>query len=322
MNIEILHWLGCLLALAAGSVLTFQSLMGIRYKYASHDVLLLYLLVIVPDCVLYLNYLPFFSYSIVNGSMPSGAACTLSGFVIVTSICATNIAICFQSYAVYARVVYQRQITLNHIYIYLVISWLIGIAMAILYLDQFGIGPYKGLYCCVGGKYTWGNSIPIFFCFSLSFLSILVCYVKLFWYTKEVRDHIRASAAIVPQDELLWSVVRQGLVVLVGYYAAWFGVVLNSLLELTGYEYPLWRDVLASWAIKGGAVFDALMCLAAYRKLRAYDPIPLEDLIAHARHEAMSPRIRRSQIFPISSPDTRNRGNQYGNAQRASSIEF
>eukprot|EP00455_Lapot_gusevi_P034337 TRINITY_DN3782_c0_g1_i5.p1 TRINITY_DN3782_c0_g1~~TRINITY_DN3782_c0_g1_i5.p1 ORF type:complete len:350 (-),score=31.48 TRINITY_DN3782_c0_g1_i5:432-1415(-) len=263
---ESLHWVVCLLALSMGSVLTLLSLAAIRSRYRAHDTLLLFLLVLAPDVVLYLNYIPFFSAALINEGIPTGAACTLSGFFIVSSICATNLGICFQSYAIYARVAHQKRITLTHIALYGGVSWSIGFGVAILYLIQFEMGPYKGLYCCVAGHYSWENSLPIFIFFLLSMGSIVIFYGKLFLHARETALVIKNTSK---KDEILWGIVKRGLVVLCGYYVAWFGVTLNSLQELTGSSYPLWRDIAASWCIKSGALFDAIMCLITFWKLQA-----------------------------------------------------
>eukprot|EP00455_Lapot_gusevi_P043805 TRINITY_DN5383_c0_g1_i2.p1 TRINITY_DN5383_c0_g1~~TRINITY_DN5383_c0_g1_i2.p1 ORF type:complete len:439 (-),score=33.78 TRINITY_DN5383_c0_g1_i2:135-1451(-) len=285
MNQIEVYWLTCLLLMAVGSILTASAMWNVVRRSSQQHVLLNFLHFLIPDAVMYLNYISLFAYSLLNHGLPEGFACNLSAFFIIATVVAVNLGICFHSYHIKHFIISssssmpsQHLNSKKPILRSIALSWLVGLLVGLSYVLQDQAGSFKNLYC-MSPTFTLENSLLVLLSFVASLGSIMYHYGQVYKHTRRIRTQIYDSISMTTgtstvsdlNDPLLFDIMKRAGLMMAMYYIAWSGVTVNALITLWGgslYPYPLWRDMVASGLIKVGSIMNSLLCLQHFWKKR------------------------------------------------------
>jgi hypothetical protein len=254
IDIYHLHRQVCIILLTLGFINYMYTLGKWLYFYLktkhNTDYLIVFFSMVICDLILLLNYIPFYIYSLIYNELPPNLGCSISSIVIIMDIVAYNGSIINISLYLYFLIVKEKKISMKIITFSIVFWWIIGICTAAYYYSINVIGNYKNLYCCISTTHTIQNSFPIFFFFLLSSSIMMIFYTKTYYHVKNYN---------VLHDNKHWNVAKRGVCMILCYYAAWFYVSFNAILDLNQLTYSLWNDIVASWLIKSSPLVNGFI---------------------------------------------------------------
>ncbi len=248
----------------------FFKLYRVNYKF--NQMVISFLHLVIPDIILFINYMPVYFASITRGALidSSSTWCQASGFMMCASICASNIG------AVAIAITTKRCLDFNDRKVdnkfqcmWGAAGWLVGIGLSVYYSAANQLGDYKTLYCGARDNTRYDVSIPVFAVFA-GCVTVMMYYYRRAWY--QVSNTVavsKSTPASTPVDNRAERIISTfGMKMCIAYYLSWAPVSIVAMLDTGKYTaYPLYLDIAAGWCIKCGCFATAYIVYSLMRNI-------------------------------------------------------
>jgi hypothetical protein len=138
------------------------------YRHEHHMITKTCILLLIPDAMQIINFLPIHLLDLHNGYLDDGRYCKASAYLIVASIFASNGANITVAYVTKRMLDPKDQkVTIRLIAIAGVVSWTLGLGLASYFLGQGYLGSHRGVYCCTSEIARGDIAGPVFICYGV-----------------------------------------------------------------------------------------------------------------------------------------------------------
>ena len=149
IRLDVVYSCGCIIILSIGGLLTLRVLyLYFKFYTRLNSITKSFICILIPDACLVLNFLPRTIYTSRLDHIPMNGWCTFSAFLATVVMVALNFGTVCVSYTTW-RLTCLKPVPDMVIWVWNVVSWVVGIILASLYMISDDLGPYKGLYCCI-----------------------------------------------------------------------------------------------------------------------------------------------------------------------------
>jgi len=172
-----------------------------------------------------------------------GLLCKVLGFIAIFTVTSQNGASSTVAYVTYLFVKHGKTPPMNTTIFGNLLSWLMGIAIAFIYLSGNVIGPYRGIYCCVKQENYSGilvAEIFLVFAFSLGLQTFL------YWRGLSLSH----SSFQLNASRTSRVVMQRGLEMICIFHTSYLLIAADAVAVFTRVQTSIWLSVVASCIVK------------------------------------------------------------------------
>ena len=148
-----------------------------QWRSEHHIITKACLLLLIPDLVMIVDFVPIHIRDIAVGSLVDDRWCKASSFLIVACILASNVGNITVAYVTRRMLDPKDQkVTTKTLYVSAAIGWTLGIALASYFLGQGYLGSHRGVYCCTNQVRRGDIAGPVFFVFAVCIAAMVYLY--------------------------------------------------------------------------------------------------------------------------------------------------
>lgn len=245
-----------------------------------NPVLVAWYLLLPPNMVMsFVYFLEHGRQLIQNIESTAGPLCTFVAFWAISAVVSLNgssITIAFVTFRLVKR---GKKPELKIILIGNAIAWLVGLALATVFLTGNSIGPYQGLYCCVKEEQYYGYRVALIFTtFVVSISTQSAFYILSFLEIKKTEGGgLQSSGGSAKKASSV--IMKRGLEMVGVFYLCWFVIAVNSFIAYSGSHPNVWSGCIGAWLAKMNPL---LHCTMMYRNLKRIKKISLTNAASSA----------------------------------------
>jgi len=235
---------------------------NLRVFIEGNSLLISWFLLIPPGLLLVVVFLIENTHQIYfQENLQDGKLCKFCGFIAILTLTALNGSSTTISYLTYLAVKTGKKPPTGHAIYGNLLSWILGVAIACVYLTGNVLGPYRELYCCVKQDKYQGKLVGEMF---------MVCGVaasgQIFFYTSsyfEALKHNRAGNTSRTRTSDI--IMRRGLEIVSSYWMSYLLIIIEGVIIFLTNNPPIWLTIIAAWLPKLEPLWH---CLLIYRILK------------------------------------------------------
>lgn len=196
-----------------------------------------FLCIIIPDCLLVLNFLPMTIYTSLREDTPTpssggGGWCIFSAYLATVVMVALNLGTVCVAFTTW-RLTCLRPVPDKVIWAWNAASWLVGIICASLFLINDDLGDYKGLYCCIKqDSYQTYAVLPAFLIVIVSLVPTFTFFMWAFARVKKVE--MMPDGRIRARIKASRTILECGLWLITFSYGCWVIIYVIGGITLAG----------------------------------------------------------------------------------------
>jgi len=257
-------------------------------------VLFAWLLLLIPNITVAVVYFAEHIQILLTSKEPeSGAWCSFVAFTAIVAMVCMNGSCLTIACVMYQIVMHGPKGVWRTILGGNAASWFSGIAVGCWYLASKALGPYRGMYCCIGGeRYNGPRIILIFGSFGFSIFAQMYLYFRSFLEIKKTEEKVKNQSSVVHvvaiantqlfhrYGQRLLSLsnekssqnqcqvqstsrifMKKGILLVSVYYLCWLWISVDALLVFRGFEPPMYSSIVAALLAKLNSVIHCAIIL-------------------------------------------------------------
>ena len=150
-----------------------------QWRSEHHIITRACLLLLIPDLVMILDFVPIHIRDLVQGELIDDGYCKASSFLIVACILASNVGNITVAYVTRRMLDPKDQkVTNKTLYVSAAIGWMLGLALASYFAGMGYLGSHRGVYCCTTQVRRGDIAGPVFFVYAVCIAAMVYLYRK------------------------------------------------------------------------------------------------------------------------------------------------
>lgn len=237
VRLDIIYSIGSIMILMVGAYYVSKVLyVYTRNYFHLNSILKAFVCVIIPDVLMIVNFLPRTVHTAFQPSLQPGPWCTFSAFLATAVMIALNLGTVCIAFTTW-RLTCCQPLSDRHISLLVLVTWFVGIFIAIAYWASGILGPYKGLYCCITDAAKAEGDVlvyAVFFITCASLVPIVVCYRLAFQRIHEAEKLLARVESLKDRMAASKAILHQGIAVICVCYGGWLMMYINGALTAAG----------------------------------------------------------------------------------------
>ena len=173
-----------------------------QWRSEHHIITRACLLLLIPDFILILDFVPIHIRDLVMGELVDDNYCKASSFIIVTCILASNVGNITVAYVTKRMLDPKDQkVTNKTLYVSAAVSWTLGLLLASYFAGMGYLGSHRGVYCCTTKVRRGDIAGPVFFVYAVCISAMVYLYRK---------AYVQVASVVMPSSNVRTSEADSG----------------------------------------------------------------------------------------------------------------
>ena len=173
------NWVMSVLILSLGAIFLVLPCWVRLWQWRSehHIITKACLLLLIPDLVMILDFIPIHIRDLANGELVDDDYCKASSFLICACILASNVGNITVAYVTRRMLDPKDQkVTTKTLYVSAAIGWALGLLLASYFAGRDYLGSHRGVYCCTTQVRRGDIAGPVFFVYGVCITAMVYLY--------------------------------------------------------------------------------------------------------------------------------------------------